>query len=180
MKNFFLVAVCIIASTAGLNAQSKKYKAFKVDVMFGYAIPTKGGENTVGGGSFTLEPHYRLSDALALGLRMEGAGIGYKPTSSGDVTVSAISSYAATGEYYFMNEGFRPFVGAGAGYFTNQEVNVSGSSGSVTIPSESKFGFFPRAGFETGHFRINADYNIIGDGGYIAFKIGFFFGGGKK
>lgn len=179
MKKVFLIAFCVI-SVITLKAQSKTYKNFKVDVGLGYAIPTDGNSNSVGGITFTLEPHYRLTDAIALGLRLESAGLGFKQPGTNDVTVAVVSSYCATGEYYFMGGGFRPFAGAGLGLFTQQSVTIGSGSSAVISPSESKFGFFPRVGFETGHFRISSEYNSIDKGGYIAFKIGFFFGGGKK
>jgi hypothetical protein len=37
---------------------------------------------TKGGVSFTIQPHYRVSDDLALGLRLEGAALAYQ--TSGD------------------------------------------------------------------------------------------------
>ena len=82
-----------------------------------------------------------------------------------------------------MNGGFRPFLGAGAGIFSQQSVNYDSSTDTNTglVKGGSKFGLFPRAGFEAGHFRLSAEYNILGNNSnYAAFKIGFFFGGGKK
>jgi hypothetical protein len=59
---------------------------------------------------------------------------------------------------------------------------VTASGGNATlVPGASSFGFFPRVGFETGHFRMSAAYDIVGNNSsYVAFTIGFFFGGGKK
>jgi len=182
MKKILLIIVAAgIAFTA--KSQSENYKAFKVDIGLGYAIPSSGGGGTKAGATFTVEPHYRLADDFAVGLRLEGAALGYETGTGGnsDVNISVLSSYCATGEYYLMDSGFRPFVGAGAGLFTQASINVGSGSNSVETPSSSKFGFFPEVGFETGHFRMSADYNILGsNSGYLAFKIGFFLGGGKK
>lgn len=180
-KLFFFFTLCGIGFLA--DAQSTSYKAFKVDVDFGYAIP-QSGTGTKAGVTFTIEPHYRLSDDFAVGLRLEGAALGYKTGigTNDDVKVSLLTSYCATGEYYLASGGFRPFIGAGAGLFTQQSINVnSGSGNSYSTPSSSKFGFFPRLGFETGHLRLSGAYNILGNNAnYVAFTIGFFLGGGKK
>ena len=180
-KILLIIAIAGFALTA--RSQSSEYKPFKVDIGLGYAIPSSGGNSTKGGVTFTIQPHYRLSDALALGLRLEGAALGYENTTSSneDVKVSVLASYCATGEYYLSNSGFRPFIGAGAGLFTQESMEVNTGGSTYATPATSKFGFFPEIGFETGHFRMSADYNILGsNSGYLAFKIGFFIGGGKK
>lgn len=182
-----LLFLTFTAFTLALNAQSTTYKAFKVDLGIGYAIPTASGSGTKAGVTFTLHPHYRLTDDLALGLRFEGAALGYKRQSGDnvDIKLSVLTSYCATGEYYLSQNNFRPFVGAGLGVFTRSaEVhadNINGGEVNSTKSSGSNFGFFPELGFEAGHFRMSADYDIVGgNGSYFAIKIGVFFGGGKK
>ncbi len=170
------------APSSTSSPQSPAYKAFKVDFDFGYAIPSNG-TGTKAGATFTIEPHYRLSDAFALGFRFEGAGLGYE-TQQGTgtkVKVSLLTSYCLTGDYYFTHTGFRAFAGGGAGIFSQNAVvgnlgdNVSAST------SATRFGVFPRIGFEAGHFRMSAAYDIVGsNANYLAFTIGFFLGGGKK
>jgi outer membrane protein W len=179
MKKLLLFSAFLgFALTA--RSQSEAYKSFKVDIGFGYAIPAESA-GTKGGVTFTIQPHYRVSDDLALGLRLEGAALAYQTSGTGDTKVSVLASYAATGEYYLADGGIRPFIGAGAGLFTRASIDVGSGSTTVTVPSATKFGFFPTVGIEAGHFRLAADYNILPDkGGYLAFKIGFFLGGGKK
>lgn len=191
MKKLLLFSA-FIAFAFAANAQSTSYHAFKVDVDFGYAIPgsssNSGGSSSVkAGATFTVEPHYRLSDQFAVGLRIEAAALGYaSPDGSGgynSAKVTALGSYCATAEYYLMDGGFRPFVGAGFGLFTQASVsaNNNGNNGTVTSPASTGAGFFPRIGFETGHLRLSAAYNIVGNNNsYAAFTIGFFLGGGKK
>jgi len=165
------------------SASSSTYRAFKVDIDLGYAIPSAStGGGTKGGVTVTVEPHYRLSDALAVGFRFEGAGLGYKDNNAttDKVHVSLLTSYAPTIEYYFMDGGFRPFGGAGAGIFSRQNV-ASANNNATLVAAGSTFGFFPRVGFETGHFRMAAAYNIVGsNSSYLSFTVGAFFGGGKK
>jgi len=184
MKKLLLFAALVIVSFYA-NAQSTIYRAFKVDIDLGYAIPSAGtGGGTKAGVTVTVEPHYRLSDDLAVGFRFEGAGIGYQDVTSNEkkTHVSILTSYCPTIEYYFVKGGFRPFAGAGAGVFSQQ--SVAGSStgnGAVLVPGASKFGVFPRAGFEAGHFRMAASYDILGNNSnYLGFTIGAFFGGGSK
>jgi len=170
-------------STTQSSTPSSTYKAFKVDVDFGYAIPS-AGSGTKAGATFTIEPHYRLSDDFAIGLRIEGAALGYETNGAGSkIKVSLLTSYSASGDYYLMEGGFRPFVGAGAGFFNQSSVVGNKDSGGsiTTVAGGTNFGFFPRVGFEAGHFRLSAAYNIVGNNSsYAAITVGFFLGGGKK
>jgi len=182
MKKILLFSVLISFSILA-NAQSTAYKAFKVDIDLGYASPSVGnGAGVKAGATFTIEPHYRLSDNLAVGLRLEGAALGYQESNGTDTKtqVSVLTSYCPSIDYYFTKEGFRPFGGVGAGVFSQK--SLASSNGSATlVAGGSSFGFFPRLGFETGHFRMAATYNIVGNSSsYLAFSIGAFFGGGKK
>jgi hypothetical protein len=186
MKKLLLLSaflgLVVIANAQSTTTSSGvlTYHAFKVDIGLGYAIPTAAsGGGTKAGATFTIQPHYRLSDDLAIGLRLEGAGLGYQD-ELGKTKVSVLESYCATGEYYLASGGARPFVGAGLGFF-NQS-SLKNDAGTVVLSSgATNFGFFPEVGLEAGHFRISADYNVVGNNSnYIAFKIGAFFGGGKK
>jgi outer membrane protein X len=179
MKKLLLVAA-LICATLLTKAQSTTYHDFKFDVDLGYAIPSSGsGSGTKAGVTFTLEPHYRLSDDIAIGLRLEGAGLGYEDAED-KTKVSLLESYCVTGNYYFSNNSFRPFVGAGAGLF-NQSSLKSSDGNAALVSGGTNFGVFPEVGFEAGHFRMSADYNVAGNGNnYLAIKIGAFFGGGKK
>ena len=179
MEKLLLVAA-LICATLLTKAQSTTYHDFKFDVDLGYAIPSSGsGSGTKAGVTFTLEPHYRLSDDIAIGLRLEGAGLGYEDAED-KTKVSLLESYCVTGNYYFSNNSFRPFVGAGAGLF-NQSSLKSSDGNAALVNGGTNFGVFPEVGFEAGHFRMSADYNVAGNGNnYLAIKIGAFFGGGKK
>lgn len=186
-KLLLLISLLGIAVLA--KAQSTTYHAFKIDLTFGYAIPPSNGDvstNVKAGATVTIEPHYRITDALAVGFRFEGAGLGYADTNSGDnssANISIIYSYCPSLEYYLLKGGFRPFIGAGAGIFDQGSISINNNTGGSTEYASigSKFGFFPRAGFEAGHLRISAEYNILGNNSnYAAFALGFFFGGGRK
>ncbi len=185
MKKLLLL-IALVGASVLANAQattySQVYHAFKVDIGLGYAIPSDG-TGTKAGVTFTIEPHYRITDDLAVGLRFEGAGIGYVNQETDKAKVSLLTSYCPSLEYYFMDEGFRPFVGAGAGLFTQKAIAESKDleDGTTTGASSTKFGVFPRIGFEAGHFRFAASYDVLGNNAnYASFAIGAFFGGGRK
>jgi outer membrane protein W len=189
MKKFLTVAVVILLATAAANAQ--EFKKFRVGVAAGYAVP--GGEGAKGGVCFALEPGYRVSDQLILGLRLESAVIvrGFsEDIGTADLDIAGIGSYTVNGQYYFSNEGFRPFVGAGLGLYSLAAVkfSVDGAGSGEAAAAESKFGFYPRVGFDAGHFTLQLEYNLVPatkvDGGefknsYIGIKLGGFFGGGR-
>ena len=183
MKKFILITTFIAIAFAA-RSQSASYNAFKVDIGFGYAIPASGYPDTKGGATFTIEPQYRIVDAFAVGLRLEGAGLSYKENSlsNSDLKIAALISYDATAEYYFLNGSFRPFIGGGLGFYHLNEIRTdSNTSGVIITGGTTKFGFVPEVGFESGRLRISADYNVLPNNtGYFAVKIGFFAGGNKK
>lgn len=207
MKKFLLLIGFIGAAFFTANAQD--FKPVKVGIGLGYASP--GGDGAKGGVLFYLEPAYRVSDQFAVGLRLESAvmarGYSLSGTSSSasvDLDVSANSSYTVNGQYYFSNNSFRPFAGAGFGIYSLAAVKAKASSGTggstssaEVSASASKFGFYPRVGFDLGHFTMQIEYNIIpssksdvvissttytseSKNSYLGIKAGFFFGGGKK
>jgi hypothetical protein len=188
-KLTLLFALCVLL-TVGATAQ--EYKKFKVGVGAGYAIP--GGSGAKGGLLWTIEPAYRINDQLAVGLRVEGAVLirGFsEDIGEADLDIAGISSYTLNGNYYLNNNSFRPFVGAGLGMFSLAAVKgtVDGSQTMTAAAAETKFGFYPRVGFDAGHFTLALEYNLIpatevGDAevknSYIGIRVGGFFGGGRK
>jgi hypothetical protein len=190
-KLTLLFALCAILTVA---ANAQEYKKFKVGVGAGYAVP--GGSGAKGGLLWTIEPAYRLNDQLALGLRIEGAvlirGFSEDVGEGVDLDIAGISSYTLNGNYYLSNNNFRPFVGAGLGIFSLAAVkgSVDGSSTMTAAAAESKFGFYPRVGFDAGHFTLALEYNLIPPtdlgsdvevkNSYLGIRVGGFFGGGRK
>ncbi len=193
MKKVLLIVLVFVAVSA---AKAQEFKPFQLYVGVGYAIPEGGG-----GVLFDIEPAYRINDAIAVGLRWESAAMA-KIVGDSEAEISGNGSWTVNGKYYFSNNKFRPYVGVGLGLYTIAAVNFSADAGEVG--GGSKFGFYPRIGFDLGHFNINIDYNIIPsttlegfsytDGGgttvtsdgvdiknsYIGIRIGGFFFGGRK
>ena len=177
-----------------IGATAQEYKKFKVGIGLGYAAA--GGDGAKGGILAYLEPAYRINDAIAIGLRIESALItrGFSDELADDVNLSmaAIGSYTVNGQYYFNMNRFRPFVGAGFGLYTLAAVDVEfGGNSATALEAGTKFGFYPRVGFDYGHLNVSVDYNIISKseiaGGvgsfknnYLGIRLGFSIGGGKN
>jgi len=189
MKKLLTLSLVLFITFSVATAQSENYKAFKVDLGVLYGIGT--AEEFSGGIGFYLEPKYNVTDNIAVGLKWETAIIGGADLLGESVSISAIGSYLLTGDYYFGDSGVRPFGGLGMGLYSlgSVDIDVDSGSGSVdgSIDYGTKFGFAPRVGLLLGHFRLAAEYNIITgieDGlaskNYIALKLGFEIGGGRK
>ena len=201
MKKCALIAfVCILASTHSYSQYdqdySREFKPFKVGLGIGYAVPG-AGEGAGGGLLLYLEPAYRATDQVAVGLRLEGAFMvrGVEGVADQDVEgdATSVASYTLNGQYYFSNENVRPFIGAGVGLFSlaaaKFNTNANSDPDLNDIGAETRFGFYPRIGIDAGHFNLVLDYNIIpptdipGGGevknNYVGIRAGFSIGGGK-
>jgi outer membrane protein W len=186
----FLVALAIAHFSLAQSSDTDPiFKKFKVDVSLGYTVPTGSspGANFSGGVLFAIEPKYAPIDPLAIGIRFEEAAIVHEYNNNNSNNSNQSNgignlSMLATGDYYFTNTGFRPFIGAGAGVFVVENVDSSYINGnSTTIPTASRFGFMVRGGFEASHFRLGIEYNIVGlNASYLGLKVGVCIGGGRK
>lgn len=203
------IQLLLLITVAAISVQAQDYKPVKVGIGLGYASP--GGSGAKGGVLFYLEPAYRVNDKIAVGLRLESAvmarGVDISGTSAStavELDVTANGSYTVNGQYYFSNNSFRPFAGLGFGIYTiasaKSSTTSTTSTSSVSV-SANKFGFYPRFGFDVGHFTMQLEYNIVpstkstaiivtgtststiaseSKNNYLGIKAGFFFGGGKK
>lgn len=163
MKKFLLGVLGVFMFIGAANAQ--EFKPVKIGVGLGYAAA--GGEGAGGGVLFYIEPMYRLSDEIAVGLRWENAAVMKADInddgSFGSLSVAGIGSYTLSGQYYLSNKGFRPLVGAGFGLYnvSTAAADENSSTTSVSWEKQSKFGFYPRVGFDAGHFNLLLEYNLI-------------------
>lgn len=186
MKRISTILLLIVVTAAGAIAQ--EFKAFRVGTGLGYAMAS--GKGAKGGVLWALEPGYRINDQILANFRIEGAviGRGYADETSASIDVAALGSYSLNGQYYFNNNSFRPFVGVGVGMFSLAAVSVTAGTGggsSQAVAASNKIGFYPRLGFDAGHFTLNLDYNLVPEtdgikNSYIGIRFGGFFGGGKK
>jgi hypothetical protein len=199
MKKLLILSITVLTISC---AKAQVFNPFKVDFAVGGAIP--GGSGAKGGVLFALEPKFAVMPQIAIGLRLEAAvmarGFEAADGSTASAKVAASASYLATGDYYFSNFIFRPFVGAGVGIYNQASASFDSNvaDGSVSAQSGTKFGTMFRVGFELRHLRLAAEYNIVGkttqsgvdsygdpytitsSNNYLGLKIGFFVGGGRK
>lgn len=200
MKKSILIVLITFAAVSVSRAQydqeyDREFKPFKFGVGIGYGVPG-AGEGAGGGFIGYLEPAYRATDQVSIGLRLEGAFIvrGVEGVNDRDVSgdASSVASYTLNSQYYFTNETVRPFVGAGIGLFSlaATEFNTAGSDPNADeVGAETRFGFYPRIGVDAGHFNLSLDYNIIpptdvpGGGevrnNYLGIRLGVSIGGGR-
>lgn len=189
MKKLVFLVSMMVAGATSLLAQSTDYKAFKVDVGGEYAIPS--GDGAKAGIGFYLEPKYNITNNIAVGLKMETAIMAAESVAGASVDISAVNTYQFTGDYYFSNNYVRPFGGLGVGLYslgsaTFSAIDEEGNTADLTLDYGTKFGFAPRVGVLIGHFRLGLEYNVITglesgvDKNYMALKLGWEIGGGKK
>jgi outer membrane protein W len=193
-----LLFACLAFSAT--NAQDQEFKKFRVGLGGGYAVP--GGKGAKGGILLYLEPGYRITDQILVAARFEFAAMlrGYEQdVNTGSASASFSGSNSLFGQYFLMNENFRPFVGLGVGMFNVSTISVTAdNSGSADVYEgidETKIGVIPRIGFDFRHFTLSLDFNLVGSStvkssnsanelttknGYVGIRFGGFFGGGRK
>ena len=200
MKKFVLVALITCGALSHAFSQydqdyTREFRPFKVGVGIGYAVPG-AGEGAGGGFLAYLEPAYRATDQVLVGLRLEGAftARGVEGVNNRDVAgdASSVVSYTLNSQYYFNDENVRPFIGAGVGLFSMAatEFNTAGTDPNADeVGAETRFGFYPRIGVDAGHFTLTLDYNFVpptdipGGGevknNYLGIRAGLSIGGGR-
>lgn len=200
MKKYMSVVLVTFLVVYNSHAQydqeyAREFKSFKVGIGIGYAVPGTG-EGAGGGFLGYVEPAYRATDQVLVGLRLEGAFMvrGIEGVSNRDVSgdASSVASYTLNTQYYFNNNDVRPFFGAGVGLFSMTAVKFNTAAGSPEandIGAETRFGFYPRIGLDAGHFNLVLDYNVVpptdvpGGGevknSYLGIRVGMSIGGGR-
>lgn len=185
MKKVITLALVLLVINASYAQEDGEqvFKKFKADISLGYALPQ--GSGVKGGFLFVIEPKYAVIQQLSVGLRIESAilvnDVATDVNTGNSGKAKSLQSYLATGDYYFTNNKFRPFVGGGAGIFSVTSYLVLNSNAAVLVPAKSKFGFMARGGFEAGHFRLGLEYNFLSEkDSYLGIKVGACIGGGRK
>jgi outer membrane protein X len=174
MKKVLILSLALILGI-GATVQAQDFKPFRVDGGVGYGLPFTEGLD--GGVLFYVEPKYEVIPQLSVGIRWEGslfAGEGL------DAKLS--SAYMATGDWFFNNNKFRPFVGLGLGAYSIANADIDITTGE--LESKTNFGALLRAGFDIAHFRLALAYNYGGKVGeetfhFFSATVGFYIGGGK-
>lgn len=179
-----LTILFLALSVSGIG-YAQDYKPFQLYFGLGFAAPSGGGVGVL----FDMEPSYRINDQIAVGFRLESAAMAKNLGGGIDTKISAVGSYTVNARYYFGSSNFRPYVGAGMGIYSLGTVEADFDDEEIKADFGSKFGFYPRIGFDFGHFNMNLDYNLVpkydDDGAdvknsYIGIRAAFFLFGGKK
>ncbi|MDW3209141.1 MAG: outer membrane beta-barrel protein [Reichenbachiella sp.] len=179
------LAIILLALGVSTVSMAQDYKPFQLYFGLGFASPGAGGVGVL----VDFEPSYRINDQIAVGFRLESAAMAKEVTVGVDSEISAVGSYTLNGRYYFGDSNFRPYVGAGFGLYSLGTVEADIDGGDVEADFGTKFGFYPRIGFDFGHFNMNLDYNLIPKydengadvkNSYLGIRIGFFLFGGKN
>ena len=187
MKTFNIL---ILLLTLTISSQAQDYKPFQLHLGIGQAAHIDGG----GGVLLAIEPAYRLSDDVALGIKGEFIGTN-REVPDIDIEFGWINSYTANIKFYLTDSEFRPFFGVGGGVYLLKNLDYSTEEGEVLIDLGNVAGFYPRIGFDYKHFSFNVDYNFIEgeasvptgnrnyqvvNSSFIGFRVGGFLFGGKR
>lgn len=161
--------------------QAQHYRKFRLAFDFGSPFASSSPI-----GLFAYEPGFRINDNVLLGFRIEQIGI----LSMTGGSNKSLGSFAITSHYYLTK---KFFVGVGFGLYSPANTNSK--------DERNGLGFFPRVGFESGHFHASLEWNITQkmrvyessgepfpgvetfsdkNRNYLSLKIGLFIGGGRK
>jgi len=181
---------------------AQEYKKFKFMLSYGPILFTESGGEGV---QLNMEPAFRITDDWSLGLKYD-INLGNKDFE-GNLEGFAALSLSLNTQHYFLNKPikFRPYIGLGLGYKaqTLKFLDIGNDSPFENDAINTIF-FYPRIGFDLGHFNLNIDFNISPKSelivnnpsnftsnppssrrvrvstNYFAITIGGFFGGGRK
>lgn len=164
MKTLLSVLLICFLSLS-LTGQSPNYTNFEWDIpRIGIAMPTS--ENRFDSGmSIGTELRYNVLDNWSLGFRTElsffVASAELKEDEN-NVDVGLSHTIGLTSDYYFSTTSpRRGFVGLGIGNYSTGTVRYRDEdSFLVENKIDNSFGLLPRIGYEFGHLRIEAQYNL--------------------
>lgn len=169
-------ALALLAVAPAARAQATSYQSIRVDVT-AYAAYGAADAASWGAGA-AIEPKFNVTDNLAAGLRLEGAGFVTQQVkvsaggTSANVSQSAraVTALLAKADYYLTTAPVRPFLGVGAGFYRIGAGSQSVSSGGSVVQTASAFsgfGFAPQLGINLGGFRLAATYHVITGGDIV-------------
>jgi len=176
MKKLLLFTILFTTVNFFSKAQSSIFKPFQIGIGSGFS----------NGLALYIHPQYNLNDKLTIGLNLQSAIVATGINGSSG-SASAVGTYQLTGVYHFSTEKVRPYVGLGLGLSNVGTVAVSNSSAAADYGT--KFGVTPKVGVKMGHFKLEAEYNILPSStintfvlqpSHFLLKLGFDIEGGRK
>ena len=154
-----LIPILMFIWVAG-NAQGNY---FKFDAGIGGAMTLSNFKAF--GVSASTEPKWFFTETISAGLRIEGnvlfAGSIESTSEDFSVGLSSRTAYLVKGEYYFIPNKVRPFVGIGAGLYSVAAITASSTGDADVSASVNTYGFAPEVGVTFKNFRISALYHIV-------------------
>lgn len=136
--------------------------------------------------SLSVEPSYRLTNYMAVGLRGEYTFMKPYLSNAGRIKADPIGSIAVTGDVIKLwNNKFAPFIGLGAGvYFLGTGEYPSSNSPSnenstkVRTTLGNRFGISPRIGMDVRSFSVALEIHLIDEKDfnnrdYATLKLGY-------
>jgi hypothetical protein len=144
------------------HAQAKHYQPVRVDTGVAGTYTNASGR---GGFGAVVEPKFLIHDHVGVGARIEGA-VQFGGSFGNDdisMSVAALASTLAKGEFYPTLGIARPWIGLGFGMYTivSQDVSTGMSMAMVDQKAGRYFGIAPQVGFDLGRLRLAATYNMI-------------------
>jgi hypothetical protein len=199
-----LFAIFFLVSTV---VSAQRLEPFKLNLSVGYASPADRSGNKDGsspGFVYSIEPQYGITNHFDIGIRFEQAFI-QRPEVLGNLIyfntqAKSIMSGALTLNYVVGKiPAFRPYIGAGAGFFraaqSDQQVMGAGNTTLYySLPVTNKWGALVRAGVKIFQFNVEAAFNLledttvtneftnaklIGKNEYFSLKAGYTLGGSR-
>lgn len=176
LKKFSLIIALATIGTFSANAQISLGLTGGFATGMDLANPISGSsdpkklmsDNGFGGG---LTGRYWLNDKMAVGLNVSYFSFGVKDVPSGITSSYSIMPISLAFDYYFMDEGFKPFAGLEVGYLScswlaKYPADYKGAGNSAFDVSYANNGLFlaPVVGAAYG---LNDNFDIILNAKYV-------------
>jgi len=170
MKKFFLVVAVVLVAAVAANAQDKKWN---VGIGGGVAIPTgdasdyvKTGFDGFVNGMYSITPNFSIGGEINY-TSLPGKSIGDFGINIGGISVgvnsdakyndAGVTAFLAKGIYAFGNAGWRPYLGAGLGFYSHKD-------------ADTKFGGVLEGGVKYNHIGLGAAYHMAGKEEDVSFS----------
>jgi outer membrane protein W len=162
MKKTFLAFLAIITLSFLAINESKAQMALGANLGASLPLGTFGDVYNLGLGG-GVQGSYFLSPKFAVGLNISYYTFGAKNLPSGVSANYGILGFAPSAQYFFTEEGFRPYVGADLGYYS---LSISGTGLGGASISKGYVGVTPQVGFlydftSNLALNVNIKYNLV-------------------
>ncbi|MDR1729134.1 MAG: porin family protein [Prevotellaceae bacterium] len=143
MKKVIFTAILAISTAVSVNAQWKAGADLGIQIPIG----TFGDAYNLGVGG-TVAGEYLVTESIGAGLQLGYFSFGGKEIMGIETGSMSVVPITATGKYYFLREGFKPYAGLDLGFYvlSFESPDLFGL-GSITV-SETKFGLAPVLGLQ--------------------------------